>query len=314
MLFKDRVVHTKITPYQHLAITERQVAAGLAVQSLYINGRLQFASNDEQIYHSMLTYPPLLASARRDRILVIGGGDGLALRDILRWQPEAVTLIDIDKAMIDLFAGQDSSAPAEVTKTLTRLNGKAFADPRVEVVIGDAFLKVEQLAAQQRSFDTIVVDLPDPSHPDLNKLYSDYFYAKLKELLAGDGAIAIQSTSPYHSKKAFVAVGKTLQAAGFTTEQYHANVPSFGEWGWTIGVKAGAPASARIANAASLPVDNPWISQQQLLAAFVFAPTYYQRMDKVNVNRLGSHTLYRYHHDAWRKQEGVFFSNNVDLR
>ncbi len=312
MLFKDRVVHTRITPHQYLTVTERRVGAGLPlVQSLYINGHLQFASNDEQIYHALLTYPPLLASARRDRVLIIGGGDGLALRDVLRWQPRAVTLLELDREMIDLFSGRDSTAASELSAKLLQLNQKALLDSRVEVLIGDAFLQTERLVAEGRRFDTIIVDLPDPSHPDLNKLYSDYFYAKLGEILAGDGAVAIQSTSPYHSKKAFVAIGKTLQSAGFTTEQYHTNVPSFGEWGWSIGVKTGAPASERIARSTGLPVAHPWVSRQQLLAAFVFAPNYYERRDAVKVNTLGSHVVYAYHRDAWRKRDGVFFSSEV---
>ncbi|MEJ2417193.1 MAG: hypothetical protein P8Y45_09730, partial [Exilibacterium sp.] len=295
MLFRDRVIHSKITPHQYLTLTERQVAAGLPpVRSLYINGRLQFASNDEAIYHAMLTYPALLASARRQRILVIGGGDGLALRDILRWQPERVTLVDLDPGMIELFSGRDQTASAAVSKALLSLNERALLDPRVEVVIGDAFLKVEALVGDGRHYDTIVVDLPDPSHPDLNKLYSDYFYAKLSELLSADGAISVQSTSPYHSKKAFIAVGLTLLAAGFTVEQYHTNVSSFGEWGWSIGVKTGAPASRRIV-AAALPVKNGWVSRQQLLAAFVFAPDYYAGKEALRVNTLNSQVIYRYH-------------------
>jgi spermidine synthase len=315
MLFRDRVIYTKVTPHQHLTLTQRQIARGLPrVHSLYINGHLQFASNDERIYHSMLTYPPLLASARRDRVLVIGGGDGLAVRDILRWEPQAVTLVDLDRGMIDLFAGRDADAPPEVLDTLVHLNGAAFQDPRVKVIIGDAFLKVEELVAQGRHYDTIIVDLPDPSHPNLSKLYSDYFYAKLGELLEGDGAIGIQSTSPYHARKAFLCIGKTLQAAGFTTEQYHANVPSFGEWGWTIGVKTGAPASARIAEVGTLPVEDGWVSRQQLLAAFVFSPTYYQGREAVELNQLGQHNLYHYHRDAWRTEQGVFFANNTELR
>ncbi|MBL4827296.1 MAG: polyamine aminopropyltransferase, partial [Spongiibacteraceae bacterium] len=232
-LFKDTIVYSKQTPYQQLVITERVVGAGLPpVVSLNINGRLQFSSNDEHIYHSFLTYPAMLASARHQRVLVIGGGDGLALRDVLRWGPNQVVLIDLDQAMTELFNGKDTQLPARVKKQLLALNENALNDPRVQIINGDAFNEVERLVAKQSYFDTIIVDLPDPSHPDLNKLYSDYFYARLKQLLSADGAIAIQSTSPYHSSDAFFSIGKTLAAVGFTMEQYHANVPSFGEWGW----------------------------------------------------------------------------------
>lgn len=315
MLFQDEVEYQHQTPYQNLTLTSRQTGPNLPqVHSLYINGRLQFSSSDEVIYHSFLTYPALLASARQDRVLVVGGGDGLAVRDILRWQPKAVTLIDLDQGMIDLFKGEAGEVPEKVSELLLNLNQRAFLDPRVNVVIGDAFLEVEELISAGESFDTIIVDLPDPNHPDLSRLYSDFFYAKLGELLAGDGAIAIQSTSPYHAKKAFMSIGKTLVAAGFKTEQYHANVPTFGEWGWTIGVKYGLAASARIAACESMPVVNDWLSIQQMLAAFVFAPRYYEDLDAIDVNELGSRAVYRYHHLGWRNDGGIFFANNVDLK
>ncbi|MFV2060268.1 MAG: polyamine aminopropyltransferase [Gammaproteobacteria bacterium] len=309
-LFEDEPVYTKVTPYQHLTITQRIVGQGLdKVTSLYINGRLQFSSSDEHIYHSLLTYPALLTSARHDKILVIGGGDGLAVRDILKWNPKSITLIDLDTDMVNLFRGNDSDLPDKIKTTLLTLNENSLNDSRVTIINNDAFLEVEKLVSQQQHFDTIIVDLPDPSHPDLNKLYSDFFYARLKELLSGDGVIAIQSTSPYHAQQAFISIGKTLRSVGFKTEQYHANVPTFGEWGWTIGTVHGQMASQRIANSATLPVTDPWISKEQLLAAFVFAPSFYQFADDVMVNKLGSRVIYNYHQAAWGKLDGVFYSN-----
>lgn len=312
-LFKDKVLYTKITPYQHLTLTERIIGAGLPkITSLYINGRLQFSSNDELIYHSYLTVPPLLASARQDKILVIGGGDGLALRDIMRWQPEAVTLIDLDGEMISLFSGDDPEAPPAISARLLQLNGAAFRDKRVEVIVGDAFVEVEALLSAGRHFDTIIVDLPDPSHPDINKVYSTFFYLRLKQLLSADGAIGIQSTSPFHTQQAFISIGKTLQAAGFTSEQYHANVPTFGEWGWTIGTLRGGSASQRIAasktlNDESLKRLSNWVSKPQILAAFVFSPRYFVDAEHIKINTLGSHQLYQYHQRAWKQHDGAFF-------
>ncbi len=312
-LFKDTPIYSKVTPYQHITLTRRHVGQGLpTLLSLYINGRLQFSSSDENIYHSYLTYPALLASARHDHVLVIGGGDGMAVRDILRWDPKRVTLIDLDEAMVNLFKGDDPDLPADIRKALLDLNQNAFNDPRVEIIIGDAFIEVERLVSERRRFDTIIVDLPDPSHPDLNKLYSDFFYARLKELLSGDGAIAVQSTSPYHAKNAFISIGKTMRAAGYLTEQYHTNVPTFGEWGWTIGTVHGVPASQRIARIKELPVADRWLSKAALEAAFIFAPAYFDGTEQIKINHLGSHQVYRYHHQAWAKQDGVFFANRTN--
>ena len=142
----------------------------------------------------------------------------------------------------------------------------------------------------------------------MNKLYSDFFYARLKELLSGDGAIVVQSTSPYHAKNAFVSIGKTMQAAGYLTEQYHTNVPTFGEWGWTIGTVRGLTASQRIAQVRELPVADPWLSKAALEAAFIFAPSYFKDVENIEINSLGSHLVYQYHHEAWLKQNGVFFA------
>jgi len=305
--FKDEVVYTKATPYQHLTVAKRNAGKGLPqIFSLYINGRLQFSSNDEMVYHSYLTYPAMLASARHDNILIIGGGDGLAVRDVLKWSPDSVTLIDLDKAMIDLFSGKDDKAPEDISEMLLALNQSSFLDERVSVINKDAFIEIEEMISKSKKFDTIIVDLPDPSHPDLNKLYSNYFYLRLKELLNGDGALVVQSTSPYHAKEAFISIGKSVADAGFTTQQYHANVPTFGEWGWTIATLHGKNALNRIKEIKTIPIQDRWISKAMMESAFVFSPSFYENTSHIKVNKLGSHQLYYYHHDAWAKNEGLF--------
>ena len=308
-LFKDRVVYRLQTPYQNVVLTKRHIAAGKPdVLSLYVNGALQFASNDERIYHAYLTTPPMLAAYRREHVLVLGGGDGLALRDLLRWNPRQATLVDIDPQLLRLFRGEDEQAPAWLSRALTELNEGAFDDPRVRVIEGDAFIEVERLAAAGRRFDVVVADLPDPSHPDLNRLYSDYFYARIAQLLSPDGAFVTQSTSPFHATAAFLSIGKTLAHAGFHAEQYRANVPSFGEWGWTIGTTRGKPASARIAAAEHPTLPDGWLTMPQLQGAFALPANLGRTADSVRVNRLGTHTVYGYHQQAWQRDRGVFFA------
>ena len=308
-LFKDRVVYRLQTPYQNVVLTKRHIAAGKPdVLSLYVNGALQFASNDERIYHAYLTTPPMLAAYRREHVLVLGGGDGLALRDLLRWNPRQATLVDIDPQLLRLFRGEDEQAPAWLSRALTELNEGAFDDPRVRVIEGDAFIEVERLAAAGRRFDVVVADLPDPSHPDLNRLYSDYFYARIAQLLSPDGAFVTQSTSPFHATAAFLSIGKTLAHAGFHAEQYRANVPSFGEWGWTIGTTRGKPASARIAAAERPTLPDGWLTMPQLQGAFALPANLGRTAGSVRVNRLGTHTVYGYHQQAWQRDRGVFFA------
>ncbi|PCK10052.1 MAG: spermidine synthase [Alteromonadaceae bacterium] len=314
MLFQDAVVFSENTRYQNIVITQRALKnQNKTITRLYINGHLQLASNDEAIYHAMLVVPPLMASARHEKVLVIGGGDGMAVRDILSWQPKSVTLIDLDPSMIQLFQGAHPSAPAWLSQTLIGLNRNALNDPRVEIKYGDAFKVVETLAESGNYYDVIIVDLPDPNHPDLNKLYSDYFYGKLQQILAADGAISVQSTSPYFAQKAFMAVGKTMASVGFNTRQYHTNVPSFGEWGWTIATLAGPSPAERIQRLGQIPVKHPWLSYQQVMAAFVFSDNYFDDLESIDVNRLNSPTLYRYHAEGWQDGDGVYFSSGLDL-
>ena len=307
-LFRDRVAYHLQTPYQNIVLTKRHVSGGRPdILSLYINGRLQFASNDERIYHAYLTTPPMLAAYRRERLLVLGGGDGLALRDLLRWSPQAVTLIDIDPAMLGLFAGRDGDAPRWLSRALTTRNDDAFDDPRLTVIEGDAFIEVERFAATDERFDVVVVDLPDPNHPDLNRLYSDYFYARVRAIMSPDGAIAVQSTSPYHAKEAFLSIGKTLSHAGFVVSQYHANVPSFGEWGWTLGTVTGKSGPQRIQALDVGETPDGWLDGPRIAAAFQFPPRYFDELPRIDVNRLGSHTVFNYHQDAWASRKGAFF-------
>jgi len=312
-LYKDHVIYSTHTKYQHVTITRRVMNPDEpAVYALYINGRTQFSSIDEAIYHEMLVHPAMMASGKKDNILIVGGGDGLAAREALKWQPESVTLIDLDQSLIQFFSEEkfDEGLGVIVNAPLLELNDNAFSDKRMNVLIGDAFNKIDELLQQKKQYNTIIVDLPDPSHPDLNKLYSDRFYQKLALLLTGDGAMVVQSTSPYHAKPAFLSIGKTVKAAGFLhVEQYHTNVPSFGEWGWTIATKNGYSALSRLKLADETPFKTQWFTLNLAKSAFHFPSNYFNTLPEVEINHLGSHNLYNYHQQAWQEAQGIYSSN-----
>ena len=307
LLYLDKVVYTEKTRYQQLTMTKRHMGMERPdIINFYLNGRLQFSSSDEFIYHSYLVMPVLAGSARQDNVLIIGGGDGLALRDVLKWSPEHVTLVDLDSELIDIFKFPEKHLPKALARNVAQLNQLSLQDPRVEIITDDAFIALDTLLAQGKVYDAIIVDLPDPSHPDLNKLYSVNFYARLKQLLSGDGLIGIQSTSPYHAKNSFISIGKTVAAANFTgVEQYHDNVPSFGEWGWTIASKMGASPLTRLETLRSLPVPHHWLTLAMIKSAFAFPKDFYQHKEQIAVNYLGSHVLYQLHQNAWRDQQGL---------
>ena len=310
MLYKDKVVYSNNTRFQNLVITSRVVgASSKPILNLYINGRLQFSSADEKIYHAMLVSPAMEIAARKERVLVIGGGDGLAARDILKYKPESITLVDLDPSMTTLFTGQDATSPDWLNQRLLELNEDALSDERLNVVNRDAFLYVEELVANRTYFDVIIVDLPDPNHPDLNKLYSDYFYRQLSELLSGDGALVIQSTSPYHSKEAFQSIGVTANEAGFQVEQYHTNIPSFGEWGWTIATERGKTPLERLKIDIKKPVISDTVNRDFIIGSFNFPISFYKGIENIESNKLNNPVLYKYHSDGWRKKQGVFINN-----
>ena len=308
MLYLDKVVYQTQTPYQNLVFTERQLGGGYEpIYNFYINGRLQFSTLDEQIYHEFLVHPAMQASARHENILIIGGGDGLALREVQKWNVNAVTLIDLDPNLIALFKKPEDFLPPHLSDKIKRLNADSFNKPGVTVINDDAFIAIDRLLAEKQQFDTIIVDLPDPSHPDLNKVYTVNFYYRLKHLLNGDGVIVVQSTSPFHAQSAFISIGKTLEKAGYKTEQYHQNVPSFGEWGWSIGSKIGKTPSQRLTEYNDMEVETHWLTLPLLKSAFIFNKDFYINKEIIKVNYLGSNALYQYHQKAWEVE--TEFSN-----
>lgn len=220
--FPDPIIFSTSTPYQRIVITGN----GKDIR-LYLNGNLQFSTRDEYRYHEALVHPVMASLGSPRDILVLGGGDGLAVREILKYpQVKTITLVDLDTKMTDLFSNQEM---------LTRLNKGSLKDPRVKIIHADAFVWLRE---SKSKFDFVVVDFPDPSNFSLGKLYSDTFYRALKSALNPGGAVVIQSTSPYFAKNSYWCVVNTLKAAGFFTTPYHAYVPAFGDWGYVIGTKS----------------------------------------------------------------------------
>ncbi|WP_374583132.1 polyamine aminopropyltransferase [Pseudoduganella sp.] len=217
-LFGDEIVYSTSTPYQRLVITKWKDDL-----RLYINGNLQFSSRDEYRYHEALVHPVMEALPWAKRVLVLGGGDGLALREILRYrQVEHVTVVDLDPAMTAAFTQRDE---------LVALNKGAFRDKRVRVVNADAAVWLQH---NREMFDAVIVDFPDPSSFALGKLYSVPFYGVLKNHVAANGLVVVQSTSPFFAPHAYWTVDATLREVGMRTWPYHVYVPSFGEWGFIL--------------------------------------------------------------------------------
>lgn len=279
-VYQAPVIYAASTPYQRIVLARD--GPGMR---LYLNGNLQFSSRDEYRYHEALVWPALGRVANPRSVLILGGGDGMAAREILR-QPEVghITLVDLDPAMTRLFRS---------ASMLTALNKGSLSSPRLTVVNTDAFLWVRQARG---AYDAIIVDFPDPTEFSLGKLYTESFYREVARLLAPDGMAVVQSTSPLIAPKAYWTVATTLEAAGLTTRGYHAYVPSFGEWGFTLA------AHHPIGDAVTLPAGLRFLTPSAERAAFDFPPD--MARVPVEVNRLDNQALVREFAAEWGRYEG----------
>ena len=222
--YKDKIIYAQQTPYQKIVITQWK-----EYYWLFINGQEQFSSFDEEKYHEPLVHPAMKLSANRDNVLILGGGDGLALREVLKYSDvKSITMVDLDPAMTDLAAKH----PA-----LVNINNASMNDPRLKVVNQDAgaFLKEDD-----HYYGAVIIDLPDPDTIELMHLYSVNFYRLVARHLRPGGVMVTQATSPYFSRQAFLCIIKTIKEAGFTSLAYHNQIPTMGEWGWVLGVKDAA--------------------------------------------------------------------------
>jgi spermidine synthase len=278
-LYADRIVYARSTPYQRIVVT-----GGRDGFQLFLNGHLQLNSRDEYRYHEALVHPALILHGAPRRVLVLGGGDGLALREILKYPAvQHVTLVDIDREMTQLSAR---------FPPLAELNARAFSDPRVTVVNQDAFVWLQSTGPP---FDAAIVDFPDPSNYSLGKLYTTRFYRMLQERLAPDATVAVQCTSPLVARQSFWCVIRTLEESGFHVRPYHATVPSFGVWGFALARRAPFEPPARV------PFPLRFLDDQALAALFTFGPDL--GPVEVEINRLDNQVLVRYHDLEWSRLE-----------
>jgi spermidine synthase len=274
-LYADDVVLAKNTPYQRIVLT-----AWKDDLRLFLNSHLQFSSRDEYRYHEALVHPGLAAMPGARRVLVLGGGDGLALREVLRYRHvEHVTLVDLDPEMTRLFATHPE---------LVKLNAHAFADPRVRVINADAFIWTDETA---EVFDFAVIDFPDPSNFSIGKLYTTAFYRTLMRRLGPEGRFVVQSTSPMFARRSFWCIVQTIETVGLNAAPYHVYVPSFGEWGFVLAGRQRGPLPS------AMPEGLRYLTAASVPALFDF-PLDMTRV-QVEPNQLNTQALVRYYEQEW---------------
>ena len=252
-LYADPIVTYQRSSYQEIVVTERGTDT-----RLYLDGALQFSTRDEFRYTESLVYPALGDGARS--VLILGGGDGLAARELLR-QPgiDTIVQVELDPAVIDL-----------ARTTLRGINNGALDDPRVQVIVDDAMTWLRRPDVMPKGgFDAVIVDLPDPENPVLGRLYSTEFYALVTRALSPDGLMVVQAGSPFSTPKAFWRTVSTIESAGFAVTPYHVHVPTFGDWGFALARRGSTPPKP------AMPPDAPplrFLDQRVLDAATVFSP------------------------------------------
>ena len=276
-LYSDRIVYSAQSPYQRVVLTQWKEEI-----SLFLDGHLQFSSSDEYRYHEALVHPAMSLAGSRDRVLIIGGGDGLSAREVLKYPDVAeVDLVDMDEAVTNL---------ARRDVRMTNLNRNSLNRPEVRILNEDAFRFIQQ---DLISYGVIIVDLPDPRFDSLGKLYSVEGYRILRRHLARGGMLATQATSPYFTRKTFWSIGKSLAEAGLRAVPYRVPVPSLGEWGFFIAADAAAPPLAE----APLTVPTRYLRPEMLPAMTVFPPD--MAPVEVEANRLDRPLLAQYYREDW---------------
>ncbi|WP_412758765.1 polyamine aminopropyltransferase [Oceanobacillus caeni] len=219
-LYKDPIIHMEESSYQKIILTQDYHTNDVR---LFLNGSLQFSSADEHRYHEVLVHPPMSYVKHPKNILILGGGDGIAAKELLKYdEVEKITLVDLDPAVIDL---------ANTNRLVLELNEGSLKNEKVEVVNTDAFQFLEN---SNVIYDVIIVDLPDPNDESLNKLYTWEFYSLVRNHLSPDGAAMVQSTSPVFAPGVYWTISETIASTGLHVENFHVDIPSFGNWGFVM--------------------------------------------------------------------------------
>ncbi|MBK8465738.1 MAG: polyamine aminopropyltransferase [Chloracidobacterium sp.] len=284
-LFVDNIIYAKSSPYQRIVVTK-----GKTGHSLFLNGNLQFNSFDEYRYHEALVHPAFAAyNGEAKRVLVLGGGDGLALREVEKYgSVEFIQLVDLDPEMTKV----SSTLPA-----LIELNRHSFDDPRLQVTNADAFVWLDDTLIEP--FDIVIIDFPDPNNFALGKLYSTRFYNLLKQKLRPDSSVVIQTTSPLIARQSFWCIIKTLESVGFSVKPYQTTVPSFGVWGYALAKMQ--PFDSPTKPPANIELN--FLNDNSFASMFEFPSDTSRPEGEIEINRLDNQALVRYYETEWRRFE-----------
>ncbi len=251
-LYFDQVIYLKQTPYQKIVITE---SVTRDEQRLYIDGHIQFSSRDEYRYHESLVHPAMAADGKRENVLILGGGDGLAAKEILKYPDvKLIHLVDIDPEMTKV---------SQNLHLLTTLNENSLKSDKLTIYNKDAFSFINQPGIH---YDRVIIDMPDPHNEAINKLYSREFYTMIRRRMTKDAVLVTQSSSPFYTRNTFWCIEQTLAAVYDDTLSYHVTIPSFGIWGFNM-----ARVNSRLPEAFDFNVSTRFLDTDIMRAAMLFS-------------------------------------------
>jgi len=280
--YKDKIIYEEQSRFQKIVITQWKDDYWL-----YINHNQQLSTIDEVLYHEPLVHPAMNMLKAPTDVLVMGGGDGCAVREILKYPSiENIIVVDLDPAMTNL---------GKTHPVLVNLNQGALNNEKVKIINQDGF---NFMANHDKFYDAVIIDLPDPKSIDLGRLYSYEFYQMVKRRLRPQGVMITQAGSPYYATKAFLCIDKTIQAAGFTTAQMHNQILTMGEWGWIIGVKSEQDLNLKekLRQLSFNHINTAWINNEAMQLMTSFGKTIYTKpVDSIKVNKVHDPILYRYY-------------------
>ncbi len=278
--YKDPIVYSGQSKYQKIVMTYSQ-----GDYWLFLNGHQQLSTFDEALYHEPLIHPVVKLHQNPRHVLVLGGGDGAAVRELLKYEEvEQITLVDIDPNVTDL---------ARSHPILLSINKNSLNHPKVEVINQDGFTFLED---RHNLYDIIVADFPDPRTVDLGRLYSKEFYWLCFHSLKKNGLMVTQAGSPYYAQRAFECINQTMQVAGFYTLLLHNQVPTLGEWGWVIGSKELRKLKTELQQADLGELHTQWLTNESLTLISSFGKQVLnQPVAQIQINQIHDPVLYRYY-------------------
>ena len=218
------ILHHEKSDFQTVEVIETEAYGKM----LLLDGLVMTTEKDEFFYHEMISHIPLLAHQNPEKVLVVGGGDGGTVREVLKHPSvKEVVLCEIDEAVINASR-----------KYLPTIAGK-LDDPKVTINVQDA---IEYIKMQQGAFDVILIDSTDPLGPGVG-LFTEEFYTNVKNALKDGGIMAAQSESPILNKKELGLISRLLNNVFPVVKTYIAPVPTYpgSFWSWTACSKTVQP-------------------------------------------------------------------------